>query len=81
MEFLRGDTTATMKSIPVSVVMSVFNGQAFLGQAIESVLGQSFVDFEFLIVSHKKLFWIVKLCFFNLVLPRRSVVSVWKIGY
>jgi Glycosyl transferase family 2 len=51
MEFLRGDTTATMKSIPISVVMSVFNGQAFLGEAIESILGQTFRDFEFVIVD------------------------------
>jgi hypothetical protein len=51
MEFLRGDTTATMKSIPVSVVMSVFNGQAFLVEAVESILGQTFRDFEFVIVD------------------------------
>src|ERR1700720_4672159 len=40
-----------MKSAPISVVMSVFNGEAFLGQAIESILDQSFLDFEFLIVD------------------------------
>src|ERR1700719_1618949 len=50
-EFLRGDTAATMKSIPISVVMSVFNGQAFLVEAIESILGQTFRDFEFVIVD------------------------------
>jgi glycosyltransferase involved in cell wall biosynthesis len=40
-----------MKTVPISVVMSVFNGEAFLGQAIESILDQSFLDFEFLIVD------------------------------
>jgi glycosyltransferase involved in cell wall biosynthesis len=42
---------ATMKSIPISVVMSVFNGQAFLAEAVESILGQSFDDFEFVIID------------------------------
>ena len=32
----------------VSVVMSVYNGERFLGEAVESVLAQSFGDFEFL---------------------------------
>jgi hypothetical protein len=40
-----------MKSIPISVVMSVFNGQAFLADAVESILGQSFDDFEFVIID------------------------------
>ena len=40
-----------MKSVSVSVVMSVFNGQAFLVEAIESILGQTFRDFEFVIVD------------------------------
>jgi glycosyltransferase involved in cell wall biosynthesis len=35
----------------ISVVMGVFNGAAFLGEAIESVLGQSFREFEFIIVD------------------------------
>jgi hypothetical protein len=35
----------------LSVAMSVYNGERFLGAAIESVLGQSFGDFEFLIVD------------------------------
>ena len=35
----------------VSVAMSVYNGEAFLAEAIESVLGQSFTDFEFLILD------------------------------
>ena len=35
----------------ISVVMSVYNGERFLAEAIESVLGQSFADFEFLILD------------------------------
>ncbi len=35
----------------ISVVMSVFNGAAFLGEAIASVLRQSFREFEFIIVD------------------------------
>lgn len=35
----------------VSVIMSVYNGARFLAPAIESVLGQTYRDFEFLIVD------------------------------
>lgn len=35
----------------VSVIMSVYNGQKFLREAIESILGQSFKDFEFIIIN------------------------------
>lgn len=35
----------------VSVVMSVYNGQTYLPTAIESILSQTFVDFEFIIVD------------------------------
>ncbi len=35
----------------ISVLMPVFNGKAFLREAIESVLGQSERDFEFLIID------------------------------
>lgn len=35
----------------VSVVMSVFNGGLFLREAIESILDQSFTDFEFIVVD------------------------------
>ncbi len=35
----------------VSVLMSVFNGLSFLEQAVESILRQSFDDFEFIIVN------------------------------
>lgn len=35
----------------VSVVMPVYNGERFLAEAIESILGQTFRDYEFLIVD------------------------------
>jgi len=35
----------------VSVLMSVYNGLAYLEQAVESILRQSFDDFEFIIVN------------------------------
>ncbi len=35
----------------VSVVMSVFNGQRFLSEAMESILNQTFRDFEFIIIN------------------------------
>ncbi len=41
-----------MRSAPlVAVLMPVFNGEAFLGEAIESILNQSFRDFEFIIIN------------------------------
>src|SRR5579864_6120600 len=35
----------------VSVVMIVYNVERFLGEAIQSILGQTFREFEFLIVD------------------------------
>lgn len=35
----------------VSVVMSVYNDEAYLSEAIESILNQTFTDFEFLITN------------------------------
>ncbi len=35
----------------VSVVMSVYNGERFLTEAIESILDQSFCDFEFIVIN------------------------------
>ena len=35
----------------VSIVMPVYNGEAYLREAVESILGQSFPDWEFLIVN------------------------------
>ncbi|KUR76297.1 glycosyltransferase [Novosphingobium sp. FSW06-99] len=39
-------------SVPgISVAMSIYDGERFLAAAIESVLGQTFADFEFLILD------------------------------
>ncbi len=35
----------------VSVVMSVYNGERYVGESIDSILGQTFRDFEFVIVD------------------------------
>ncbi len=35
----------------ISVLMSVYNGEKWLEEAIESILGQSFEDFEFIIID------------------------------
>jgi hypothetical protein len=35
----------------VTVLMSVFNGQRYLREAVESILGQTFEDFELLVVN------------------------------
>ncbi|MEA2899484.1 MAG: hypothetical protein QOJ84_5099, partial [Bradyrhizobium sp.] len=35
----------------LSVLMAVYNGGAYLGEAIESVLAQTFTDFELLVVN------------------------------
>ncbi|MGC2700892.1 MAG: glycosyltransferase [Candidatus Acidiferrales bacterium] len=40
-----------MSSPKISVVMSVYNGEVFLAEAVESVLAQSFADFEFIIID------------------------------
>lgn len=36
---------------PVTVLMTVYNGSTYLPQAVESVLNQTFTDFEFLIID------------------------------
>lgn len=43
------DPNMTDKFLRVSVIMPVFNGEAYLAEAIDSVLNQSLTDFEFLI--------------------------------
>lgn len=35
----------------ISVVMAVYNGEAYLKEAIDSILGQTFTDFEYIIVD------------------------------
>jgi glycosyltransferase involved in cell wall biosynthesis len=41
-----------MKSTPqISVVMSVYNGEVYLEEAIESILNQTITDFEFVIIN------------------------------
>ena len=41
-----------MKNNPLtSVVMSVYNGEKYLSEAIESVLNQTDKDFEFIIIN------------------------------
>lgn len=39
------------KNPKISVLMSVYNGRQFLKEAIESILNQSFTDFEFIIIN------------------------------
>lgn len=40
-----------MSKPPISVVMSCYNGQRWLADAIESILNQSYKDFEFIIID------------------------------
>jgi Glycosyl transferase family 2 len=40
-----------MSSPKISVVMSVYNGEAYLAEAVESILAQTLKDFEFLIID------------------------------
>jgi Glycosyl transferase family 2 len=40
-----------MKTPTVSVVMGVFNGERFLAEAVDSILNQSFGDFEFIVIN------------------------------
>jgi glycosyltransferase involved in cell wall biosynthesis len=40
-----------MQNPKVSVIMSVYNGEKYLREAIDSILGQTFKDFEFLIID------------------------------
>ena len=35
----------------ITVLMPVFNGGRFIGEAIESILGQTFTDFELLVIN------------------------------
>jgi len=42
--------TVPVKNPVVTVLITVFNGERYLGKAIESVLSQTFSDFEVLVV-------------------------------
>jgi glycosyltransferase involved in cell wall biosynthesis len=42
-----------MENPKISVVMSVYNGEKYLREAIESILNQTFKDFEFVIVDDR----------------------------
>ncbi len=39
------------KTIPITVLMSVYNSSTHLMEAIDSILNQTFIDFEFLIIN------------------------------
>lgn len=41
------------EDVPVSVVMTVFNGERFVSEAITSILHQTFRDFEFIVVDNQ----------------------------
>ncbi len=49
----RGNTQAmNIRGGPkVTVLMSVYNGEHYLNEAVDSILGQTFTDFEFLIIN------------------------------
>lgn len=40
-----------MKDCKVTVLMSVYNGEKYLREAIESILNQTYTDFEFLLIN------------------------------
>ena len=40
-----------MNDVKISVIMSVYNGEEYLAEAIDSVLGQSFSDFELIVIN------------------------------
>jgi glycosyltransferase involved in cell wall biosynthesis len=45
------ETIMTPVSPFISVLMSVFNGEDYLAEAIESILNQDFLNFEFIIIN------------------------------
>ena len=40
-----------MKNLKVTILMSVYNGEKYLRKAVDSILNQTFKDFEFLIIN------------------------------
>ena len=49
-EFVK-TTNAKIAAVKISVVMTVYNGEKFLAEAIQSILEQTFAEFEFIIVD------------------------------
>src|SRR4051812_8466576 len=45
------EVTTTMDAPRVSVVMPVYNAERYITEAVQSILDQTFTDFEFLIVD------------------------------
>jgi glycosyltransferase involved in cell wall biosynthesis len=45
------DTTGDVPAPKCSVLMGVYNAERFVGQAVESILTQTFADFEFIIIN------------------------------
>jgi len=43
--------TQNAKALKISVIMSVFNGEKYIKEAVESILDQTYQDFEFIIVN------------------------------
>lgn len=43
--------TSSVSATPLTVIMSVYNGAPHLAEAVESILGQSFGDFQFLVMN------------------------------
>ena len=41
-----------MSDIKISIIMPVYKVEEYVGKAIESILAQTFTDFEFLIVVY-----------------------------
>ena len=39
------------KTVPISVIMTVYNSEKYIAEAIESILNQTFQDFEFIIID------------------------------
>ncbi|MBU1488146.1 glycosyltransferase, partial [bacterium] len=40
-----------MQAPPISVVMSVYNGEEHLREAVDSILNQTFAEFEFIVIN------------------------------
>ncbi len=50
-EVMKSFISSQELSPKVSVIMPVYNGEEYVGEAIESILGQTFDDFEFIIID------------------------------